>query len=115
DNWLEAMVDWQKLLAYYPAAAGGKLPKMQLTLGLKADNIRTKAVLEFPEPLNLTLAQWNIPTNIIRDPLASFTAIRGIAPWLGQIKFFQDLKLDPLPDQLYGWAMAHSIFENYLA
>ena len=38
--------------------------------------------LTFAQPLNLPLEPWNIPTNLIRDPLVSFSAVRGVGPWL---------------------------------
>ena len=58
---------------------------------------------------------WNIPTNLVHDPLISFTAVRGIASWLRQLQVVKDLQLEAVPDQYYAWAMYRSIFETYAA
>ncbi len=116
DHWLEAWADWPRLLRQETAASVPfKLPTMQLGLSMKDDNVRTKAVLQFPEPLNLTLPEWKFPTNLIHNPIVNFTAVRGVAPWLSRIDFFKQLQLDPMPDQFCSWAMYGAPFETYFA
>ena len=58
------------------------LARVFLALGGEQDHVRTQADLDFAEPLPLELEAWNIPTNLIHDPLIGFTAVRGIRPWL---------------------------------
>jgi hypothetical protein len=115
DYWLDAWADWPRLLADEPVSTSFKLPTMQLMLGLKDDSVGSKVVLTFPEALAVTLPEWKIPTNIIRNQLINFTAARGLAPLLGRIPLLQDLKLDPIPDQLYAWAMFGVPFETCIA
>ena len=52
--------------------------------------MRTRAELDFPEPLPLEMEAWNIPTNLIHDPLIGFAAVRGIRPWLKSFKLWQE-------------------------
>jgi len=80
------------------------LPK--LTVGFTGDgqSVRTRSQLDFPKPLPADLGPWNIPTNLIHEPLVSFTAIRGVVPWLSSLKVWQNLQLSPPPEQLYFWA-----------
>jgi hypothetical protein len=115
DHWLEAWADWPRLLPQYANSNLFKLPIMQLALGLKDDDVRTRAVLQFPEPLNLALPEWKFPSNSMHNPLVNFTAVRGIAPWLGRMPLFQQLALNPMPNQFCAWAMQGIPFETYLA
>ena len=115
--WLETDFDVQTLAnAFCPAArskggtnsilASVPLPRIWLSVNGEEQSVRTRAELEFPQPLNLDLEPWNIPTNIIHDPLVSFTAIRGFRPWLQKLKPWQDLHLSSTPNQAYLWSMA---------
>jgi hypothetical protein len=119
-NWLEAWADWPRLLAGRVDEDVSRYPRMQLTLKQELDskgtpNVMTRAVLDFAQPLNVALMPWNVPTNLVHNPMSSFTAIRGIAPLLGKVEFFQRLNLQPMPDQLYMWSMANNPFELRLA
>ena len=81
-----------------------ELPR--ITLGVNGDGkaVRTRAQFDLPKPLPADLGEWNIPTNLIHDPLVSFTAIRGIGPWLSSQKQWQDIFPGVPPSQLYFWA-----------
>ena len=57
--------------------------------------------MNFTEPLNFVLEPWLVPTNIIHDPLVTFTAVRGIEPWVKQLKQIQSLNLDSLPNRIF--------------
>jgi hypothetical protein len=69
-------------------------------------DVRTHAELDFPEPLHFELDPWNLPTNLIHDPLIGFTAIRGIRSLLKDFKPWNDLQLGAPPNQVYFWALA---------
>ena len=71
DFWLYADVDPRRVaralsLAWDPPA---DLPK--LTVGINGDGqaVRTRGQFDFPKPLPDDLGKWNIPTNLIHDPL----------------------------------------------
>jgi hypothetical protein len=106
DFWLYADVDLRRAaralsLGWDPPA---DLPR--LTVGVNGDGqaVRTRGQFNFPKPLPDDLGQWNIPTPLIHDPLVSFTAIRGIGPWLSSLKLWPDLAPGGPPSQLYFWA-----------
>jgi len=61
----------------------------------------------------LALPQWHAPTNSIHEPLVSFTAVRGFAPWLAR----QNLpyEISPVPDQVFIWAQSQLPFLAFAA
>jgi hypothetical protein len=88
-----------------------------MTLGITGDGqtVRTRGQLNFANPLPFELEPWNIPTNLIHEPLVSFTAIQGLRPWLSSSKFWPGLSLGPPPNQLYFWAQNGPEFLSYFA
>jgi hypothetical protein len=67
-------------------------------------NVLTRGEFDFPQPLPIELEPWNIPTNLIHDPLIGFSAIRGFRPLLKTFKPWNDLPLGTPPNQAYTWA-----------
>jgi hypothetical protein len=121
ESWLDAWVDWPSLASRLPAGLPVKLPKMQLTVQMQKDAarpegyVRQELKMKFPEPLGLTLDAWKIPTNAIHNPLTSFTAFRGIAPWLSRRQLAQELGVKPPPNQFFVWAVDGIPFETCFA
>jgi len=60
-------------------------------------------------PLN----PWRVPTNIIREPLLSFTAMRGVAPLLGTCPTVSKLQIRPAPNELFVWAQDRSAYQTF--
>jgi hypothetical protein len=81
-----------------------KTPKISLSIGAEGELVRTTGRFNFNNPLPLNLEEWNIPTNLVHDPLTSFTAIRGIKSLLASSQTWNTLQLGPPPNQLYFWA-----------
>jgi hypothetical protein len=71
--------------------------------------------LTFPNTVSLELRPWNLPTNLVHDPLVSFTAVRGVGPWLSTYKLFKDLQPAAPPDQVFIWAQDGLPFMTYCA
>ncbi len=116
--WLAARVDFPRLgNLHWPRWTGfsGPLPAMELTLGSKTDYVRTRMTLNFPETLKWQLDTWRIPTNTIRDPLVSFTALQGVGPWLNSWPLLKPLEVETMPNQIYVWAQEEGPFQTYLA
>lgn len=123
--WLDAWVDWSTLASRLPLSLPVKLPQTQLVAENRKDSsrpegyVREQMVMKFPEPLGLTLDPWRIPTETIHnstnDGLSSFTAIRGISRWLGQLQSVKELNAKPLPNQMFIWAMSQIPFETSFA
>lgn len=90
-------------------------PALSLNLEPKGDAVRTAGHLKFPRPLPFTLDPWNVPTNLISEPLVSFTALRGVQPWLSSLPLWQKFQAGPFPNQLYFWARDGMPFLTYAA
>ncbi len=90
-------------------------PRLELTVAGDGQNVRTRAELEFPQPLPLELEPWNVPTDHIHDPLIGFSAVRGIRPLLVSFKPWNDLQLGTPPNQAFFWAQAGAFFLHFLA
>lgn len=92
-----------------------RLPSLHLTLTGDGHNVRTRGELTFAQPLSAGLAAWSVPTNLIHDPLISFTAIRGFQDWLASSRLWQTLVGGSAPQQIYFWGVHGLPFETYAA
>lgn len=113
--WMEVDADLAYLVPLSSSVTTQSLPSVHLTLAGAGKNVRTRGILTFPQPLPLELRPWNIPTNLIHDPLVSFTAVRGIKPIIESLSLWQNLPGGAAPDQLYLWALDGMPFEAYFA
>jgi len=77
---------------------------LHLTVAGEAGDVVTRATMDLARPLAAPLPAWDIPTNLIRGSLTSFTAVRGFCPWLAGLAAWQKLQLNPPPDQAFFWA-----------
>ncbi len=117
DYWLEAELDLRRLAAAFPLGwqVPADCPRTSLTLLGDGQNVLTRAQLDFPKPLAAELEPWNIPTNLIHQPLHSLMAIRGLRPWLSSLPAWNGLRLGATPDQAYLWAQQVGPVFTYLA
>ena len=53
-----------------------RLGAITLTISPQGENLKTTAKVTFPETIAVGQGVWNAPTNLLRDPLVNFTAIR---------------------------------------
>jgi hypothetical protein len=120
--WLEADLD---LRAFgLPASALGvqpspstreNLPEITLTLIGDGQNVRTRGELSFPSALSIPLPAWNLPTNLVREPLISFAAVRGLPGLLAVRAVPSWLGLAEWPDQYYSWGRSGPPLQIYAA
>ena len=94
---------------------GSTLNHFHLTATGEAGNVLTRATLNVSRPLESPLPPWEFPTNYIRQPLMSFTAVRGLASWLAASPVWQKLQLAPPPDQAFVWARMDIPIQTYFA
>jgi len=78
-------------------------------------NVRTRGQVEFQAPLTSVLEPWNMPTNLIGQPMSSFTAVRGFQPWLESSGLWSGLHAGPPPNQLFVWGMQGLAMETFFA
>jgi hypothetical protein len=121
--WLEADADLPAFagciplssLFRAPQSALENLPRLALTVIGDGENVRSRGELIFPKPLDLPLDPWNIPTNLVREPLVSFGAIRGLRGLLAGIEIPPWLGLSQWPDQFYSWGRSGPPLQMFAA
>jgi hypothetical protein len=114
-TWLEADFNLLRLASCFPTINYqlSTISSLYLTLSGDAGDVHTFATLNFSRSLKTPLLPWEIPTNFICAPLDSFTAVRGIAPWLTGLTAWQKLQFTPAPDQAYLWAQTGTPYQTY--
>jgi hypothetical protein len=110
ESWLWVTADLARW-AEWTGLGKRDLPRVDLTLAGHRDYLRTQARLTFAEGVVPRVEKWDIPMQTLRDPLISFTAIQGFAPWLKKQPTIQELGLEKVPNQLYLWELSQSSFQ----
>jgi hypothetical protein len=121
-NWASARVNWPRLDQILPVFAKFDLPAMQMQVVGRGGNLLPSGTFELSQPLP-ALSDWQIPSDMIHGPLTSFTAVRGVGPWLQKQAWAKWLQLSPEPDQAFIWSdgqystssVAQYPIESYLA
>jgi hypothetical protein len=117
DDWLQATIDLGGLSA---ALSWGWKPPQDwpiISLSVTGDgaSVLTRGLLKFPKPLPFQIEPWNVPTNLIHEPLHSFTAVQGLKPWISSLPWWQNLHVGAAPNQLFCWAQGATPLLNYAA
>lgn len=113
-SWLSARLDWPRLAQIFPAFAKFDFPRIEMQVNGLVGNLKVTGQLDLSQPLP-PLEKWQIPTNLIHEPLSSFTAVRGFAPWLEKQPWASRLKLSPEPDQAFSWSQKNPPLQTFLA
>jgi hypothetical protein len=108
-------LDWPRLARWFPLLKAVDLPETRWQAVGRNGNLLLNGRLIFPQPLALTLDKWRIPTNTIHEPIISFTAMRGIAPWLEKQNWAQPYEISPVPNQMFVWALAGVPLQTFAA
>jgi hypothetical protein len=118
NHWLAAEFDLARVRGMWSSNfnSAGNSPRITLHVGGDGEKVNSRLQLDFPKPLEIGLNPWVVPTNLVQEPLASFVAIRGIAPWLRSIRQLAGVDPKLLPDQIFLWDKANSPpFNTYFA
>ena len=113
-NWLTADLDWPRLGRLFPALARFDFPKLELQCLGRDGNLRLNGRFILARPLP-ALESWRVPTNAIHQPFTSFTAVRGIGPWLMRQSWAQRYEIQPPPNQFFFWALPQIPFQTFAA
>lgn len=113
-SWLDVWVDAPHLPAIPGCPLPAELPALHLTLTGRAENLRTKIDFLCREAIRWTAQPWQVPTNLVREPLISFTALQGFGPELQKHPAL-GVPLDPAPEQLFLWACANNPYQSFAA
>src|SRR6185503_4759588 len=66
-------------------------------------------------PLASKFEPWKIPTNMIREPLSSFSVARGVAPLVQRLIGYDSLGVGPAPNQICVWGITNDPCRIYFA
>ncbi len=115
--WLEANVDLKDLARVLKLDAGvaGELPRIYVRVLGDGENVYSRGDFTFAGRLPLALEPWILPTNLIRVPVGSFTAVRGLALLLATNTMWTNLRLGPPPNEFYAWAGSLVPWQTYFA
>ena len=113
--WLSLDADWPQLAKLFPALKRVDLPEAKLQVIGRDGNLHLDGKIISPQPFALTLEKWRLPTNTLHQPFISFTASRGLAPWLQKQGWAQPYLISPVPNQIFFWAMAGIPFQTFAA
>jgi hypothetical protein len=90
-------------------------PQVSLSVTGNGQNVLTHGVLAFSKPLPFQIEPWRIPTNLVHEPLHSFTAVQGVKQWSSSWSWWQNLHAGAAPNQLFFWGQRGSPFLDYAA
>ncbi len=114
NGWLSVEANWPRLAPLFPALKEFDFPKIAMQIVGRDGNLQVNGKLTLSQPLP-PLGNWRVPTNLIHQPLVSFTAARGIAPWLVKQTWMRPFAIQPQPDQVFIWAMGQIPFQTFAA
>jgi len=110
--WLTANLDWPRLARWLRPLTNFDFPKIEMQVVGRDANLRFNGRFILARLLP-TPGKWRMPTNTIHQPLASFTAVRGIGPWLARQSWARPYEIQPPPDQFFVWALAQIPFQTF--
>jgi hypothetical protein len=119
-NWLEADLDLPRLTDIRPVwLADLKLPVSGFKFQVAGEHgeILTRGTATLSQPWTAELPAWDIPTNLIHQPLTSFTAVRGFSQWLSGSPAWREFWPGTTPNQAFCWSkfQAGGPFATYFA
>lgn len=112
---VDARADWRRLGEAFPVLAKYPLPPSSIRVMPRGEALRTEARLTYSDRLPIKLEAWNIPTNLVAEPIISFTCGQGIRPLLDQIKGFSALRLKNPPNQFCAWGLGTIHAQTFVA
>jgi hypothetical protein len=113
NSFMDLAADLPGLRPWFPALAKWPLPPIVANLAGRGDTVRTEVRFQYSARIPWRPEPWKIPTNLVSEPLTSFTLGQGIAPLLGEVKELAASGLKPLPNQFCAWGINHQQCRMY--
>ena len=114
NSFLSVDIDLTKLGKWWPSLIPEGPTRLTAHVRGHESNLKTEARIQFSDEIEWHTEALKIPIETIRDPnnsLMSFTAVRGISPWLKHHAVVKELRLDPVPNQLFAWGSSFAPFQ----
>jgi len=112
---VDVQADLPALGGWFPWLTRYGLPPVHLTARGRGEHVRTEVTFKLAKALPATPEAWQFPTNLIGEPLTSFTVARGIAPLLNSVPGLAKIGLNPMPNQLCVWGVSNEQCRVYLS
>ncbi len=103
-NVIDLVADLARLQGALDLPQSVAWPHLSVTVNAQGETLRSEATLKFANARPWQLAAFRLPTNSVRDPLISFTAVQGFGDWLGRLPEFKEWELKTVPNQFFTWA-----------
>ena len=113
--WLALDLNWPALGKFFPSVKELDLPETKFTVTATATDLKVDGKFLFPGNISAPLEPWRVPTNTLRSPFVSFTAVRGFSAWLDAQPWAADYKISPMPNQLFTWVLPQIPFQVFAA
>lgn len=107
---LDAEINSPLLARIWSAPNLAHYPKFTLKAEPRRDGFQSELLLDYPQDLGIKPEKWNVPSEMIFDPLIGFTAIQGIQKKLESLEKFKVLGAQQTPNQLFLWSQGISPF-----
>lgn len=102
---LDLAADLPALRPWFPIFSKWPLPPIVANISGRGDGVRTEVRFQYSGKIPWKFEPWKIPTNVVSEPLTSFTVGQGLEPFLRHFKGLTELGLDPLPGQFTAWGL----------
>lgn len=103
-NLVDLTADLARLQRALDLPKSAAWPRLSVSITAKSDALRSEATLKFANAAPWKLDAFRLPTNSVRDPLISFTAVQGFGEWLARQPEFKEWELKSTPNQFFTWA-----------
>jgi hypothetical protein len=113
--WLNVSADLAQLTGPLNLPSGSDWPQVSINWRGDGEHVRASGRIGFVREPGVELEGWQIPTNVISEPLISFSAIRGVRPFLMRSERLRRLLPDLLPNQAFTWAQGTAEAQLYCA
>jgi len=112
DHWLEAGIETARLGGWFRLLQPAGI---SMSVTPNGDDLQLDARLLEAEPIPWESGPWQIPTNLMRGQIISFTAGQNVAAFLKMNPALAHLAGNPLTNQFYFWALDQLPLLNYMA
>lgn len=103
-NLVDLVADLSRLQSVLGLPPSVAWPHFSVSVTARGETLRSEAALKFASAGPWQIGMFRLPTNSIRDPLISFTAVQGFGEWLARQPEFKEWELKSAPNQLFIWA-----------
>ncbi len=111
---LDLQADLPRLSAWFPVLTRFPLAPIDLTVVGRDENVRTEMRIRYPEKVPWKFEPWQIPTNLISEPLTSFTIAQGVRSFLVGFEGLRSLGVE-LPNQFCAWGAFHQYGHTFFS